>query len=115
MRDFDNRLFGVRRGVGARRLSFDGGRRGGIQGPRLAAPLRLALGLALRATLGIPRSSVGSQAVGVGADRLALALGARRQRVAVGAEPRLARRLGLVPHRVTLDMLLLLLRRRTPR
>ena len=37
---------------------------------------RLALGLTLRATLGIPWSSVGSEAVGVGADRLARALAA---------------------------------------
>src|SRR5690242_4125059 len=53
--------------------------------------LGLPLRLALRATLGIPRGSVGAQTVGVGANRLARALAARRQRLTVGTEPRLPR------------------------
>ena len=48
----------------------------------------VALGLTLGATLGIPRLSVGAHAIGVGADRLARALAARRQGLAVGAERR---------------------------
>ena len=50
-----------------------------------------ALGLALCATLGIPRLSVGTQAICVGTDRLAGALATRRQRLAIGAETRLLR------------------------
>lgn len=52
---------------------------------------RLPLGLTLRAALGIPWSSVGSETIGVGTDRLARALAARRQRLSVGAQPRLLR------------------------
>jgi len=44
----------------------------------------IALGLTLRTTLGIPRGSVGSQAVGVGADRLALAARTGRTGLAAG-------------------------------
>jgi len=51
--------------------------------------------LTLCATLGIPRLSVGSEAVCVGTDRLALAARTRGQRLAVGAEPRFAGRTGL--------------------
>jgi hypothetical protein len=50
--------------------------------------LSIALGLTLRTTLGIPRSSVGSEAVRVGTDRLALAARLRRQRLTVGTEAR---------------------------
>jgi hypothetical protein len=64
-----------------------------------ATPLRihllLALGLALGAALGIPRLAVGAQAIGVGADRLALAARPGRQRLAVGAQPGRLRRAGL--------------------
>jgi hypothetical protein len=49
--------------------------------------LRLALGLPLRAALGIPGSSVGPKAICVGTDRLARALAARRQRLAIGTHP----------------------------
>jgi len=49
-----------------------------LLGGRLRHSLSLTLGLTLRATLGIPRGSVGSEAIGIGTDRLALALGARR-------------------------------------
>jgi hypothetical protein len=51
----------------------------------------LTFGLALRATLGIPGSSVGSEAICVGSDRLARTFAARRQRLAIGAKPRLLR------------------------
>ena len=54
--------------------------------------LRLALGLTLRATLGIPRLSVRSEAIGIGADWLALAARLRGQRLAVGTEAWLLRR-----------------------
>ncbi len=54
-----------------------------------AARRILPLGLTLRTTLGIPRSSVGSQAVGIGPHWLAGALAARRQRLTVGTEARL--------------------------
>lgn len=50
-----------------------------------------ALGLTLGATLGIPRLSVRTEAIGVRADRLALALGARRQRLPIGAQAGLLR------------------------
>jgi len=49
--------------------------------------LRGALGLALGATLGIPRLSVRAVTVCVGADRLTRAFAARRQRQPVGAKP----------------------------
>jgi hypothetical protein len=64
----------------------------------------LALGLALGATLGIPRLSVRSHAVGVGTHRLARALGARRQRLAIGAQPRLGRGAALRAELVALDV-----------
>jgi hypothetical protein len=64
-------------------------RRGGLGG---------ALGLALRATLGIPRLSVGTVTVCVGTDRLARALAARRQRLTIRAETGLARLLRLLRH-----------------
>jgi hypothetical protein len=85
--DVNNQLFGWCLGLRSRvrrRLGFDGRSRLGIHARR-------ALGLTLRTTLGIPRLSVGSHAVGVGADRLALTLAARRQRLAIRAQTRLLR------------------------
>ena len=67
------RRFG-RRVAGRWRTRFDGGCVAGIHRLR---PRGLALGLTLRATLGIPRSSVGPQAICVGSNGLALALAAR--------------------------------------
>ncbi|HUJ57708.1 MAG TPA: hypothetical protein VLX92_04435, partial [Kofleriaceae bacterium] len=61
--------------------------------------LGIALRDALGATLGIPRGSVRAQTVGVGADRLARPLAARRQRLAIRSEPRRARRRGGVCRR----------------
>ena len=54
--------------------------------------LHLALGHAARAALGIPRLAVGAQAVGVRADRLALAPRLARQWLPIGTQPRLLRR-----------------------
>src|SRR5690606_28330124 len=75
-------------GGSRRRLRFDGRRLVGIQ-------LRLTFREPLGATLGIPGSSVGTEAVRVGADRLARTLAARRQRLTIGAEARLLGRTGL--------------------
>ena len=86
--DVDNQLFAGRfRLVCGRRLAFD------VRGLLVihGATGRSALGLALRATLGIPRLSIGTQAICVGTNRLARALAARRQRLAIGAKTRLAR------------------------
>jgi hypothetical protein len=97
-------LFRRRVDRGRRRGAFDGRARAGIHRPSRAVTLaarttvlRISLGAALRAALGIPRGSVRSQAIGVGADRLALAARAGRQRLAIGPEPGLllARRLPL--------------------
>ena len=73
---------------------FDGRARRRIHSLGAAFATR-ALGVALclpaGTTLGIPRLSVRSEAIRVGADGLALALGARRQRLAIGTQARLAR------------------------
>jgi len=73
---------------------FDGRRHRFIHRRRRCAGRRAlggALGLTLRATLGIPRLSVRAVTVCIGTDRLARALGARRQGLAIGSEARLAR------------------------
>jgi len=73
---------------GRGRWCFDGSTFGAIHF-RL---VYLALGLALRAPLRIPGGAIGAKAVGIGADRLALATRFGRQGLAVRPQPRLLRR-----------------------
>jgi hypothetical protein len=75
--------------------------------------IRLTLRLALRATLGIPRSSVGSEAIGVGTDRLARTLAARRQRLSIRTQTRLLRRTLLGTSGPSRRRILLAMRTRT--
>jgi hypothetical protein len=89
---FGRRLTGI---AGAR---FDGRGHGFIHRRRGRRRLRGALGLTLRATLGIPRLSVGAVTVCIRADRLARALAARRQRLTVRTQAGLARLLCLLRH-----------------